>query len=179
MKINELKNIIPMKYNSFYSVHGRKTPSKNEFKNLPMIKTFSRNINKELNNILLTLTKENKSNNNYTHTNSINLSQKSMNNTEKMHKHNLYRLTNYLRNKYAKNMTKIKNLGHTPNKVKEIKLNVNKTEYNNFNKKYFLIDKMNLQNQNVQIQLLGNKKMLLTVDKIYNRQKDEYTNIIQ
>ena len=98
MKINELKNIIPMKYNSFYSVHGRKTPSKNALRNLPMIKTFSRNINKELNNILLTMSKENKQNNNLT-----NLTYKSINNTGKIAKNNFSSWTNYIRNKYDKN----------------------------------------------------------------------------
>ena len=173
MKINELKNIIPMKYNSFYSVHGRKTPSKITLRNLPMIKTFSRNINKELNNILLTMSKENKQNNNLT-----NLTYKSINNTGKIAKNNFSSWTNYIRNKFAKKMTKIKNKSSTPNKVKEIKLNVNQTEYNNFNKKYYLVDKIYLQKPNTQIKLLKNKNKLLTVEEIYNRQKEEYKNII-
>ena len=177
MKINELRNIIPMKYNSFYSVHGRKTPSKSGFKNLPMIKTFSRNINNELNNILLTLTKENKSINNFTHTNSTKFTEKSMNNMGKMSQNNFYRLTNYIKNKYAKNMTKIKNVHSTPNRVQEIKLNVNKTEYNNFNKKYYLIDKIQLEKQKTEIKL-KNKNVLLNVDAIYKKQKEEYKNII-
>ena len=177
MKINELRNIIPMKYNSFYSVHGRKTPSKSGFKNLPMIKTFSRNINNELNNILLTLTKENKSINNFTHTNSTKFTEKSMNNMGKMSQNNFYRLTNYIKNKYAKNMTKIKNVHSTPNRVQEIKLNVNKTEYNNFNKKYYLIDKIQLEKPKTEIKL-KNKNILLNVDAIYKKQKEEYKNII-
>ena len=177
MKINELKNIIPMKYNSFYSVHGRKTPSKNKLRNLPMIKTFSRNINKELNNILLTLNKENKQNNNDTY-NTTNFKHKSMNNTGKISKNNFDSWTNYIRNKYAKNMTKIKNISSTQNKIKEIKLNVNQTEYNNFNKKYFLVDKINLQKPNTKIKLLRNKNQILIVEEIYKRQKEEYKNII-
>ena len=75
-------------------------------------------------------------------------------------------------------MTKIKNKSSTPNKVKEIKLNVNQTEYNNFNKKYYLVDKIYLQKPNTQIKLLKNKNKLLTVEEIYNRQKEEYKNII-
>ena len=100
-----------------------------------------------------------------------------MNNTGIMSKNNFYGWTNYIRNKYAKNMRKIKYISSTPNKVKEIKLNVNQTEYNNFNKKYYLVDKLYLHKPNMQIKLLRNKKLLI-VEEIYKRQKEEYKNII-
>ena len=177
MKINELKNIVPLKYNSFYSVHKHKFTPKNEYKNLPMIKTFSRNFNNDINNTQLTLTKENKSNKNILHNNSINNTQEFMN-KGKMSKNNFFRLTNYIKNKYAKNITKIKNKFSTPNKVKEIKLDVNRTEYdNNFNRKCFRIDAMQSEKQKNQKILLSNRNKY-NINKIYNYQKEEYKNII-
>ena len=177
MKINELKNIIPLKYNSFYSVHKRKFHSKNENKNLPMIKTFSRNFNNEINNIQINLTKENKSNTNILLNNSLNNNQEFLN-KGKMSKNNFFRLTNYIKNKYAKNITKIKNKFSTPNKVKEIKLNVNRTEYDkNFNRKCFRIETMQSEKQKNKKKLLSNK-IGYSIDEIYNYQKEEYKNII-
>ena len=177
MKINELKNIVPLKYNSFYSVHKHKFTSKNEYKNLPMIKTFSRNFNNDMNNVQLTLTKENKSNKNILHNNSINNTQEVLT-KGKMSKNNFFRLTNYIKNKYAKNITKIKNKFSTPNKVKEIQLNVNRTEYdNNFNRKCFRIEAMQSEKPKKQ-KILNSNKNKYDIDKIYNYQKEEYKNII-
>jgi len=177
MKINELKNIVPLKYNSFYSVHKHKFTSKNEYKNLPMIKTFSRNFNNDMNNVQLTLTKENKSNKNILYNNSINNTQEVLT-KGKMSKNNFFRLTNYIKNKYAKNITKIKNKFSTPNKVKEIQLNVNRTEYdNNFNRKCFRIEAMQSEKPKKQ-KILNSNKNKYDIDKIYNYQKEEYKNII-
>ena len=104
MKINELKNIIPLKYNSFYSVHKSKNSHIKSLKNLPNIKTFSRNFNKELNKIQFTLTQENYSNQKNIIHNSINNTNELVNDNGNMPQSNYFRLTNYIRNKYAKNI---------------------------------------------------------------------------
>ena len=177
MKRNELRNIIPFKYNSFYTVHNIKVPKKNDSKNLPMIKTFSRNFNNDLKKIRFSLTQENSSNKNNNYNNSTKKHNEWIDNKGKMSQNNYFRLTNYIRNKYGKNMTKIKNKFSTPNKIKEIKLNVNKTECNKFNKKCFRIEVMQNQNPKTKNKLIENIHQL-SVEQIYNIQKDEFKNSI-
>ena len=58
---------------------------------------------------------------------SINNTNELVNDNGNMPQSNYFRLTNYIRNKYAKNITKIKNKISSLNKIKEIKFNVNKT----------------------------------------------------
>ena len=177
MKNNELRNIIPFKYNSFYTVHNIKLQKKNNSKNLPIIKTFSRNFNNDLNKIQFALTQENNSNKNININNSTKNTNEWISNKGKMSQNNYFRLTNYIRNKYGKNMTKIKNKFSTPNKIKEIKLNTNKLEYNEFNKKCFKVEIMANQKPKTQNKLIGNIHQL-SVDKIYNFQKEEFKNTI-
>ena len=177
MEINELKNIIPLKYNSFYSVHKSKKASGKNFKNLPSIKTFSRNFNNELKKIHFTLTQENNKNNNLINSNSICDKTGLMSGKGKMPKSNYFRLTNYIKNKYSKNITKIKNKVPSQNKVKEIQLNLNKTEYNKFNNKYFNIDIINREKSKTQNKFMQNKYKLI-VDDIYKFQKTEFKNAI-
>ncbi len=177
MKSNELRNIIPFKYNSFYTVHNIKVPKKNDSKNLPMIKTFSRNFNNDLKKIRFSLTQENSSNKNNNYNNSTKKHNEWIDNKGKMSQNNYFRLTNYIRNKYGKNMTKIKNKFSTPNKIKEIKLNVNKTECNKFNKKCFRVEVIQNQNPKTKNKLIENIHQL-SVEQIYNIQKDEFKNSI-
>ena len=174
MKINELKNIIPLKYNSFYSVHKSKNSHIKSLKNLPNIKTFSRNFNKELNKIQFTLTQENYSNQkNIIHSNSINNTNELVKNNRNMPQSNYFRLTNYIRNKYAKNITKTKNKISSSNKVKEIKFNVNKTEYNNFNDKCFRLNVLQYGKPKTEHKFMK-KNYILSVDEIYNIQKEDF-----
>ena len=177
MKFNELKNIVPLKYNSFYSVQAAKTKPKNKIKNLPMIKTFSRNINNDLDKIKYTKTQENYSLKNDMYTDFINNTTEINGTRGKMSQNNYFRLTKYIKNKYGKNMIKIKKNFSPNNNFKEIKLNVNKTEYNSFNKKYFRIDAMKLEKSKREANLIENKNKL-TIDDIYNIQKEEFKNKI-
>ena len=182
MKINEIKNIkniVPLKYNSFYSVHRKKIQPKYNLKYLPMIQTFSRNFKNEINKIHLTLTKENEASKyrNIKHSSFISNDNKFMNNKRKMSNSNYFRLTDYLRNKYARNIKKINNNLSTPNKVKEIKLNVNKTEYNNFNSKCYRIEAILLEKPKPEMKLIENK-LKSRLAEIFNKQKEEYTKLI-
>ena len=177
MKFNELKNIVPLKYNSFYSVQTARNKPNNKIKNLPMIKTFSRNNNNELNKIKFAMTQENDSLKNNMYTEFINNTTEFNYTKGKMSQNNFFRLTKYIKNRYAKNMTKIKKNFSPNNKIKEIKLNVNKTEYEHFNNKCFRVDAMKLEKFKKGMNLTGNKYKL-SIDDIYKIQKEEFKNKI-
>ena len=178
MKINELKNIAPLKYNEYFSVHKQKTTPKNNIKKLSMMKTFSRNFNSNLKQIQYSLTNEHNSNkkfidnNNYT-----NNEYEQKPNKGAMSPNNFFRLTNYIRNKYAKNMTKIKNNAFSPNKIKELNINVNRTEYNKSNNKCFRIEAMQNLKPKTQAKLFDIKNGLSSKE-IYFIQKREFLKAI-
>ena len=142
MKIKSLKNIVPLQYNGFYSIHNSKTIAKERINNLPLINTFSRNFNKNLNkrpNLFNTQSSYNKTNELFSNKN-----QEFDNNLKKIPYSSFLHLSNYLKSKHFKNKTKINNHLSPSNKVNEVYFNINKTEYNQFNtKKCFSIEAIN------------------------------------
>lgn len=172
MKINELQKIEPLKYNGFFSVHNTKRASKERIYNLPIINQFSRNTNKNLKTYIF------KTHNKFNDFFSNSPSQEFDNNLEKVPYPNFSKMTRYLKNKNIKNKTKINPQLSKGNKVNEVYFDINKTEYNNFNKKCFSIDaKNNLKKKN-QIRLIKIKNNKMSIDDILEKEKEEFRKTV-
>ena len=169
MKKKELQKIEPLKYNGFFSVHDAKRLSKEKINNLPMISQFSRNYNKNINKFTYIFKTQNKSNK----INSTNYKEFD-NNIEKVPYPTFSKLTHYLKFNNFKNKTKINNQPTSSNKVKEVYFDINKTEYNTFNRKCFSIDIKNNQKKKSQIKLMKMKKDKMTVDNLLEKEKEEF-----
>ena len=173
MKNNGLKKIEPLKYNDIFSIHKTKTISKEKINNLPIIDSFSRNMNKYfINNQYLfkTHNKSYKNNNDYF----SNKNQEFDNNLEKVPYPSFLRLSNYIKPKNIKNKSKIINQLSPSNKVNEVYFNINKTEYNQFNRKCFSIEAKNIFKNKNQIRLIKNKNKTLSVDELLKKEKEEF-----
>ena len=173
MKIKSLKNIVPLQYNGFYSIHNSKTIAKERINNLPLINTFSRNFNKNFNkmpNLFNTQSSYNKTNELFSNKN-----QEFDNNLKKIPYSSFLHLSNYLKSKHFKNKTKINNHLSPSNKVNEVYFNINKTEYNQFNtKKCFSIEAINNLKKKSQIRLIKNKNSKSSIDEILEKEKEEF-----
>ena len=177
MKINSLKNIVPLQYNGFYSIHSYKNITKGKIHNLPLISTFSRNFNKSINKksyFSTTINSYNKS--------SELFSKKTKefdNNLEKVPYPSFMRLTNYLKSKNLKYKTKINNRS-SPNRVNEVYLKINKTESNQFNTEKFLNnEEMKNSKGQSKIKLIKSKNNKLTIDNIIEKEKEEFKKTVK
>ena len=173
MNNNELKKIEPIKYNDFFSIHKTKTISREKINNLPIINSFSRNMNKYfINNHYLfkTHNKSYKNNNDFY----SNKNQEFDNNLERVPYPSFLRLSHYIKSTNLKNKTKIINQHSSPNKVNEVYFNINKTEYNQFNRKCFSIEAKNLLKNKNQIRLIKNINKNISVDELLQKEKEEF-----
>ena len=176
MKNNLLKKIEPSKYNDFFSIHKTKTLSREKINNLPIINSFSINMNKYFinnQNLFKTHNKSYKNNNDC----SSNKNQEFDNNLERVPYPSFMRLSHYIKSKNLKNKTKIINQ-HSPNIVNEVYFNINKTEYNQFNRKCFSIESNNLLKKKNQIRLIKNINKNLSVDELLQKEKEEFRKTI-
>ena len=174
MKKLGLKNIIPHKYNDFFSIHRAKALSKEKIYNLPTISNFSRNFNKNISKspfLFKTLSKSDRKYINSFHTNKI---QEFDNNLERVPYPSFFRLTNYIKEKNVKNKTKINNQFSPSNRVNEVYFDINKTEYNQANRKCFSIELTNNLKKKNKIKLINNKNNNLQINEILEKEKEEF-----
>ena len=179
MKNIGLKNIVPQKYNDFFSIHSTRGFSKEKINNLPIITSYSRNSNKSFNYnknpyFFKTVDKLNKNYNDL----STNKNQEFDNNLEKVPYPSFLRLTNYIKTKNFKNKTKINNQIPPSNKVNEVYFDINRTEYNQVNRKCFSIEvKYNLKKSN-KMKLIKNKNKKSPIDELLKKEKEDFKNAI-
>ena len=175
MKNNRLQNIVPLKYNEFFSIHSTKAFSKEKINNLPIISSYSRNINKSFSNnktpfLFKTL---NNPYQNYTELFSKKIAEFD-NNLEKVPYPSFLHFTNTIKTKNFKNKTKIFNQFHPSKKINQVYFDINRTEYNHLNKKCFSIELQNILNKKNKIKLTKNKNKKTQIDEILQKEKEEF-----
>ena len=173
-KINVLKKIEPMKYNELFSIHYTKAFSRERKNHLPMISHFSRNFTNTMNKTSYLFNTYGDSNNNKSYSNFYpNNKTNEPKNFKKISFPN-FKLKNYLKSSNFKNKKNL-NIQSLSNKINEITFNINTTENNSSERKYYSIDlkraKVSLTKDKINLQNFHSSEKL-------QKEKDEFYNIL-
>ena len=164
-----LKKIEPFKYNGIFSIHNKRSLSKEKNNNFPMLNTFSRNFNKNLykttNAFKTSINNKNLKNNFSNH------KTQEFSNTLQNIPYPGLRLSHYIKSSNFKNKKKINNNITPSSKVNEVYFNLTNTEISTAHSRNGL--NMNLEMQ-TKLGLKKNRnKSKKFLDNNINKQKEE------